>query len=264
MCPNSDMTATPQAIILAAGKGLRMGSDQPKVLFEVADKPIIRWVVQACRQARVSRNIIVVGEQGDMVAEALADEPDCVFVEQHKRLGTGHAAQMAESLFDPAKPEDVFVLAGDAPLIRARTLKVLLEAHRDAGASTTLATSNVADPTGYGRVLRDGDGRFEAIVEEKDATDEQRRVTQINPSYYCFRSDALFETLKQVKNANAQGEYYLTDVPGLQRKAGLPVAVLDAVPPEDVLGVNTPEQLEQVDRILRERLAREGQSADSP
>jgi len=264
MYPNSDMTPTPQAIILAAGKGLRMGSDQPKVLFEVADKPIIQWVVQACRQARVSRNIIVVGEQGDMVAQVLADEPDCVFVEQGRRLGTGHATQMAESLFDPARPEEVFVLAGDAPLIRAGTLKVLLEAHRNARATATLATSNVADPTGYGRVLRDADGRFEAIVEEKDATDEQRKVTQINPSYYCFRSDALFESLKQVKNANAQGEYYLTDVPGLQKAAGLPVAVLDAVPPEDVLGVNTPEQLEQVDRILRKRLAREGRSSNSP
>jgi len=261
MCPVSDENPTPQAIILAAGKGLRMGIDKPKVLFEVAGKPMVWWVVQACRQAKVSRNIIVIGEGGDQVAATLADEPDCVFVEQSKRLGTGHAAQMAEPLFDPARPEDVFVLAGDAPLIRAQTLRVLLKRHREVAATTTVATSIVEDPTGYGRVLRDADGGFEAIVEEKDATDEQRLVRQINPSYYCFRSDALFESLKQVRNANAQGEYYLTDVPGLQKQAGLPVAVLDAVPPEDVLGINTPEQLITVDRILRERLASEGNLA---
>ena len=118
MSPVSDMTTTPQAIILAAGKGLRMGSDRPKVLFEVAGRPMVWWVVQACRQAKVSRNIIVIGEGGDEVSAALAGEPDCLFVEQAQRLGTGHAARMAEPLFDPARPEDVFVLAGDGPLIR--------------------------------------------------------------------------------------------------------------------------------------------------
>lgn len=259
MAPVPDSHANAQAIILAAGKGTRMDSDRPKVLFSVADRPLVWWVVQACRAARISRQIIVVGkaEQGAEVAAALADEPNCVFVEQAERLGTGHATRMAEPLFDPADPQDVFVLAGDAPLIRAETLRKLLQVHRDTGAVTTLATSELDDPTGYGRVLRDAAGGFEAIVEQKDATPEQRAVRQINPSYYCCRSDALFDGLRQVRNANAQKEYYLTDVPGLQKKAGLPVALVEAVSPEDVLGVNTPEQLAQVDRILRRRLERE-------
>ena len=259
MSPVADTPAAPDAIIMAAGKGTRMGSDQPKVLFEVADRPILWWVVQACRQAHVRRQIIVVGPgaEGDQVAAALADEPGCVFVEQDQRLGTGHATRMAEPLFDPAQPQDVFVLAGDAPLIRADTLRVLVEVHRSSGAVTTLAASELDDPTGYGRVLRDADGNFQAIVEEKDATPAQRRIRHVNPSYYCCRSDALFAGLRQVRNANAQKEYYLTDVPGLQKQAGMPVAVVDAVPAADVLGVNTPAQLAEVDRLLRARLADE-------
>ena len=250
-----DVGAAPQAIILAAGKGSRMGADRAKVLLEVADRPIVWWVVQACLAVGVSRLIIVVGvgEQGEQVRQVLADVANCVFVEQDQKLGTGHATRMAEPLFDPAQRQDVFVLAGDAPLIRAETLRALYEKHRASGAVTTLAVSELEDPSGYGRVLLDADGRFEAIVEEKDATVAQRAIRQINASYYCCRSDALFEGLRQVQNANAQNEYYLTDVPGLQRRAGLTVAVVDAVAPEDVLGVNTPDQLQVVDRILRSR-----------
>ena len=257
MAPVPDPHSALEAIILAAGKGTRMGSDGAKVLFEVAGRPMVWWVVQACRQVGVSRQIIVVGpaDQGAEVAAALTDEPSCVFVEQRERLGTGHATRMAEPLFDPARPRDVFVLAGDAPLIRARTLRSLLEVHRSSRAVTTLAASELEDPSGYGRVLRDADGSFQAIVEEKDATPAQRDIRRVNPSYYCCRSDALFDALKEVRNANAQSEYYLTDVPGLQKRSGLPVAMVDAVPPEDVLGVNTPAQLIEVDRILRRRLA---------
>jgi bifunctional UDP-N-acetylglucosamine pyrophosphorylase/glucosamine-1-phosphate N-acetyltransferase len=244
----------PQAIILAAGKGKRMGSDLPKVLHHVAGKPMVQWVVEACRQAGVTRCIVVIGHGGDLVKAALAGQHDCVFVEQTQLLGTGHAAQTAQPLFVNVPDTDVFVLAGDGPLIRAGTLTALLNGHRKTGAKATLATSVVADPSGYGRVIRAADGTFGKIVEQKDASPAELLVREINPSYYCFSSVALFDTLKAVRPNNAQGEYYLTDVPGLLKSQGQTVTLIDAVPPEDVLSINTPQQLAEVDTILRSRL----------
>lgn len=257
MSPGGSDSTAPQAIILAAGQGKRMGGDLPKVLCPVADRPMVWWVIQACRQAGVRRCILVIGHKGQLVRDALAqlDALDgCAFVEQRELLGTGHATQRAEPLFSPDQPSDVFVLAGDGPLLRAATLLRLLEVHRIARAAATLATAVLDDPTGYGRILRDADGRFEAIVEHKDATERQRAIREVNPSYWCFRSDALFTSLRQVRNDNRQGEYYLTDVPSILRAQGRMVAVVDAVPPEDVLSINTPEQLAQVDALLRRRL----------
>jgi UDP-N-acetylglucosamine diphosphorylase/glucosamine-1-phosphate N-acetyltransferase len=244
----------PQAIILAAGKGTRMGGDLPKVLYEVAGQPMVCWVVRACVEAGVERCIVVVGYKGEDVRAALADQPACTFVEQTRQLGTGHAARMAEPLFAATPPTDVFVLAGDGPLIRPATLNHLLEVHRRAGAAATLATAVLDDPTGYGRVLRDADGSFAGIVEQKDATAAQRALTEVNPSYYCFRSDRLFAALGQVGNGNKQQEYYLTDVPGILRRQGQAVAVVEAVPAADVLGINTPRDLAVVDEVLRRRL----------
>lgn len=243
------------AIILAAGKGTRMGGDRPKVLYEVAGRPMVWWVVKACQAAGVQRCVVVVGYKGDEVQAALAGEQGCQFVEQREQLGTAHATQMAEPMLEIAGEADVFVLAGDGPLIRGRTLGRLLEMHRRAGAAATLATSVIDDPTGYGRVVRSKDGGFEAIVEQKDATPAQLEIREVNPSYYCFKSEALFRALRDVGNDNKQGEYYLTDVPGLLKKQGKMVLVVDAVPAEDVLSINTPEQLAQVDAILRERVA---------
>ncbi|MEX0774966.1 MAG: NTP transferase domain-containing protein [Phycisphaeraceae bacterium] len=250
-------SAPPQAIILAAGKGTRMGGDAgntlPKVVYPVADRPMVWWVVKACRDAGVSRCIVVIGYKGELVQEALADVPGVEYVEQREQLGTGHATRMAEPLLR-GQSLDVFVLAGDGPLIRQATLEQLLDTHRRTGAAATLATSVIADPTGYGRVVRDADGGFGQIVEQKDATPEQRRITEVNPSYYCFASDGLFRTLRQLRNDNKQGEYYLTDVPALLKAQGKTVTVEDAVPPEDVLSINTPQQLAEVDGILRKRL----------
>ena len=253
------------AIILAAGKGKRMagaegastsadGQPLPKVLYPVADKPMVWWVVKACQAAGVKRCIVVIGYEGQQVRDALEGEPDIHYVEQTEQLGTGHATRMAEPLFDSSSLRDVFVLAGDGPLIRAETLSLLLRTHRDAKAGATLATSTIEDPTGYGRVLRSPDGNLIAIVEHKDCTDEQRACREVNPSYYCFRSDLLFDALARVKRNNAQGEYYLTDVPSMLKSEGHGVKVVDAVPPEDVHSVNNPEQLALVDRLMRERL----------
>ena len=251
--------APPQAIILAAGKGTRMGADKPKVVQEVAGRPMIHWVVRACRQAGVARCIIVVGYKGEQVREVLGDDRGLAFVEQREQLGTGHAPLMAEPLFEQVGPCDVLILNGDGPLIRAVTLERILAAHRTSGAAETLATSVLQDPYGYGRILRDADDQLLTIVEEGDCLPEQKAIKEVNPNYVCVRSDMLFDALHSLGRNNAQGEYLLTDMPGVLMRAGHRVSLVPAVPPEDVFGINTPEELKTVDQILRRRLARENQ-----
>ena len=245
----------PAAILLAAGKGTRMNSDLPKVLHPVAGKPMVWWVVQACKEAGVQRCVVVVGYKGELVREALADEPCVSFVEQTEQLGTAHATRMAEPIFENTPTGDIFVLAGDGPLIRSKTLARLLEVHRRTGSAATLATSVIEDPTGYGRIVRDDQGNFQAIVEQKDATPQQLEVREVNPSYYCFNGELMFKTIDQIGSNNSQGEYYITDAPALMKSCGHTVTVVDAVPPEDVLSINNPEQLSEVDRILKGRVA---------
>jgi len=242
------------AIIMAAGKGTRMGGDLPKVVYEVAGKPMVWWVVKACKEAGAQRCVLVVGYKQELVREALKDEEGVEFVEQLEQKGTAHAAQMAEPCFEGKPIGDLFVLAGDGPLIRAKTLSRLVEVHCRSNAAATLATSIIDDPTGYGRIIRDASGNFDAIVEQKDATDEQRAVQEVNPSYYCFDGQKMFKTIDQIGANNAQGEYYITDAPGLLKSQGQTVTVVDAVPPEDILSINNPDQLAEVDRILRGRL----------
>ena len=231
-----------------------MGSDLPKVLIEVAGRPMIWWVVKACRDARVGRCIVVISQDEERFASALADLAPFLYVRQDQRLGTGHAARQAEGHFADMPPRDVFVLAGDGPLLQAKTLERLLQAHRHSAAAATLATCILTDPTGYGRVLRDTAGQFAGIVEQKDAGEAQRKVCEINASYYCFRSDHLFAGLGRVRDDNKQGEFYLTDVPGLLKQAGQHVCLVDEVPAQDVLSINTPDQLVEVDALLRRRL----------
>ncbi len=254
----------PQAIIMAAGRGTRMGeSDLPKVLYPVADQPMLWWVIRACQEAGVSRCIVVVGYKADEVRHSLKGFDDIEFAEQHEPKGTAHAVQVTEPLFHDQPETDIFVLAGDGPLIRAKTLGRLLEVHRRRKAAATLATSVIDDPTGYGRIIRAKDGSLDRIVEQKDATPEQLQIKEVNPSYYCFQSTALFATLSQVKPHNQQGEYYITDVPSLLKQQGRSVEVVEAVPPDDVLSINTQAQLEMVDAILRRRLERESFGATS-
>ncbi len=231
-----------------------MNSQRPKILFEVAGRPILWWVVKACYDAGVDRCIVVVGQDHDPVRTALDELKPCLFVVQDRPLGTGHATRAAQTSFDHQPPRDVFVLAGDGPLIRPATLRRLLQVHRESAAAATLATAVLDDPSGYGRVLRDSEGEFTSIVEQNDASGGQLEVNEVNPSYYCFRSDRLFAALGCIHNDNSQHEYYLTDVPALLKSRQERVALLDEVPPEDVLSINTPRQLEDVDAILRRRV----------
>lgn len=248
------------AIVLAAGKGTRMKSDLPKVCHEVGGRPMVCAVVDACLEAGCGRVVAVVGYKQELVRDALAGYGDAVeFAVQAEQLGTGHAVVCArpayETVLASGDRHDAFVLAGDGPLIRPATLETLLARHRDAGAAAALATSIIDDPSGYGRIVRDASGAFQRIVEQKNATDDELKIGEVNPSYYCFTASHLFNALERVERNELTGEYYITDVPELLLKAGETVEVIDAVPPEDILSINTLEHLAEVDAIYRSRLA---------
>lgn len=239
-----------------------MDSALPKVAHAVAGRAMVCWVIDACIDAGCERIIVVVGYGRDVVQRAI-EEMDTrgtviEFSVQDEQLGTGHAVRCAEQQFGQNKHEggasgEVLVLAGDGPLIRAATLHTLVDRHRATKASATLATSTIETPDGYGRVIRDEHNRFVQIVEEKHANNAQRSICEINPSYYCFEPGVLFSALGRVQRNSDSGEYYVTDVPALLLADGKRVEVVDAVPQEDVLSINTLEQLAHVDQILRAR-----------
>ena len=241
------------AIILAAGKGTRMKSELPKVAHHAAGAPMVEWVVRAATGAGATRVVLIVGYQQEVVRDLFEGSGHPIqYAVQDEQLGTGHAALMAETTlagFDG----DVFVLVGDGPLLRSEVLEKVHRAHVESGASATLATAILEDPTGYGRILREADGRFTGIVEQKDATPEQLRVREINPSIYCFRAEALWDALHAIEPSPVTGEYYITDVPALLIEQGDLVQVTPVASAEDALSVNTPEQLAEVDAALRAR-----------
>jgi len=248
-------THAPCAIILAAGMGKRMHSDLPKVLHPIGGRPMVHAVIDACRGAGCERIVLIVGHRQELVREATAGV-GVEYAVQSPQLGTGHAVRCAEDLFAREKSgpgQPVFVLAGDGPLIRAATLRELLGRHRSSGAQATLATSVIDDPSGYGRIVRSASGTFVGIVEHKEASAEQLAIREVNPSYYCFDAVAMFDALSRVKRQASNGEYYITDVPALLLSMGRRVEVIPAVPAEDVLSINTLEQLAAVDAIYRSR-----------
>lgn len=252
----------PQALLLAAGKGTRMQSDLPKVCHPVGGRAMVCAVVDACLDAGCDRIVVVVGYKQELVREALSGYGGRVeFAVQSEQLGTGHAVMCAEGAF-PSEARagvDLFVLCGDGPLIRPETLATVLDRHRSSKADATLATSVIEDPAGYGRIVRDGQGRFLRIVEQKNASPAELAVREVNPSYYCFDAGALFGALRRVQRNGVTGEYYVTDVFELLRDEGKRVEVIDAVPPEDILSINTLDQLAEVDRIFRARRAVAGE-----
>ena len=244
------------AVLLAAGKGTRMGSNLPKVLHPVAGRPMVHWVVDAARAAGASPIVLVVGHEADCVRQQFVSDDDIIFVDQPEQLGTGHAVEVCRDVLT-SRSGDAFVLAGDGPLIRDETLAALATRHRDTNASATLATAIIDDPTGYGRIVRDQDDRFERIVEQKNATDEELAIHEVYPSYACMNIAHMLEALMQLPRDPLSGEFYLTEVPAMMRRDGLIVEVLPEVPSEDVLSINTPAQLADVDLLLRRRLQME-------
>ena len=239
------------AVILAAGQGTRMKSELPKVLHAVGGKPMLSQVVQTARAVGATPIIPVIGHGAELVRRALNSE-ELIFVLQEQQLGTGHALQCAETTLHDFTG-DLLLLCGDVPLLREETLRALLGHHHKTGASVTILTAEMADPTGYGRILRGPNG-VELIVEEKDATDAQRQVREINTGIYLFRAPQVFAFLRQLDNCNAQGEYYLTDVVSAARQAGERVEAMLVADAQETMGINDRVQMAQADHIMRGRI----------
>jgi len=246
------------AIILAAGKGTRMQSDLPKVLHPVCGRPMLAYVLDTARQAGSGRLLVVVGHRAALVKQTFPDDAgDISWVLQSPQMGTGHAVMVCKSELT-GLDGPVLVLAGDGPLIRPETLRQLIEIHQATGAACTLATSILPEPGGYGRIIRDEAGNLVGIVEALDATAEQKAIREVNVSIYCFDAAALRDVIARLKNDNAKGEYYLTDALGLLASDGRKIAAIAAVPPEDVLSINTLDELGKVSDIMVARMAAEG------
>lgn len=222
-----------------------MKSGQPKVLHEVCGRPLIDYVLNAARQAGVARILVVVGHRADLVQAHLHNQTDVSCVLQAQQLGTGHAVMMCrEHLQSHSGP--VLILAGDTPLIRPESLRKLVELQQQEQASCVIGTAHTADNQGLGRIVRTPSGAFMAIVEEKDATEEQRRITEINTGCYAFDTPALLESLLALRPENAQSEYYLTDCPRILLSRGANVLAASVFQAREALGVNTRVQLAEV------------------
>ncbi len=238
------------AIVLAAGKGTRMKSDLPKVLFPVNGRPMIEYVFEALRAAGVGRILVVVGYRAALVQAALADWSDLVFVEQTDQRGTGHAVMMCQN--ELAKHDGpVLVVTGDSPLTQASSVAALFAEFESSRPACVLGTLHKANPTGLGRIVRNSDGRFVGIIEESDATDQQRQITEVNMSTYVFDTSELVGTFAKLRNDNRQSEYYVTDCPGIMISEGKDVRALDVLKPCEAMSVNTVAQLALVERELK-------------
>jgi bifunctional UDP-N-acetylglucosamine pyrophosphorylase/glucosamine-1-phosphate N-acetyltransferase len=243
------------AIILAAGKSTRMKSRRAKPLHEVCGRPMLEYVLRACYEAGCDRVLVVVGHGKEEVVARFGSDDRIFWVEQIEQLGTGHAARMCVAELKE-NPGDVFILAGDGPLIRGEVLRTLLQAHQDEKAAASMATAVLDDPTGYGRIVRDEAGEFVEIVEQSDATETQREIREVFPSYYCVRSDELLPALEKLTNNNKKREYYLTDIYSIIRQQGKKVLAVQAVTQEDSMAVNDRMQQAEVDAIMQDRIQR--------
>ncbi len=246
-------------LILAAGLGTRMRSDLAKVLHQLDGRPLINHVCRTATALAPQKIYVVIGHQGEDVEKAILAElsgEQYVFVWQKQQLGTGDAVNAAREFLE-SSDSTLLVLSGDVPMIRPETLAALVQQHHrysDNGAACTILTVKLKDPTGYGRIIRNDKGFFEKIVEQKDASDEEKNVAEINSGIYCFDSRKLFSALSKVRKDNSQGEYYLTDVPAILREAGEEIAIYNHADPHEIEGINNRAQLADLERILRKRI----------
>jgi bifunctional UDP-N-acetylglucosamine pyrophosphorylase / glucosamine-1-phosphate N-acetyltransferase len=241
-------------IILAAGEGTRMKNQTPKVLNHVCGRSMLGHVIAASRELAPGRLIVVTGHGRDKVTAHLAEHAsDAEIVVQDRRGGTGHAVRVVIEAVGLIHGT-VVVTYADTPLLRGSTLSDLVAAHKAHEAAVTVLTARLGNPAGYGRIIRDAGGAFTGIVEEADASPEQRAITEINSGMYAFDGDLLADTVKRVPTDNAKGEEYLTDVVSILRGDGYPVATVACADPEEVLGVNDQAQLAWARRVLNERL----------
>ena len=245
-------------VVLAAGEGTRMKSSHPKVTHPICGKPMINYVIDAACELKPTKIVLVVGHKKDEITATLGDREKCVsdVVVQKQQLGTAHAVLRAQTALSKFKGT-ILVLNGDVPLISAKLLKNLQRRHAKRRASATVLTALVEKPYGYGRAVRDNKGEIAKIVEEKDATAKERALDEINTGTYCFNGQDLFSALKKVKRDNRQKEYYLTDVIEILNKSNKKVFAFAVDRPEDVLGINSRQQLAKAEESLRERINHE-------
>ncbi|MCR9141082.1 MAG: sugar phosphate nucleotidyltransferase [bacterium] len=247
------------AVVLAAGKGTRMKSDLPKVAAILAGRPLLSHVIDHLVEAGIRRIVFIVGYQQDVVrklvadhiaASGLSDEIQVQFAEQTEQLGTGHAFLCAaDSLSDYSGP--ILVASGDQPMIQSGSFRELLETHSNGGHGLSLLTTRMEDPTGYGRIMRDADGQVERNVEEKDASDEIRKVQEVNIGTYVFTGPEIFSLLRKIGSNNAQGEYYLPDALVLNREAGHTIGTVTLTDATEAQGVNSPVELKFLEEKLK-------------
>ena len=239
------------AVILAAGKGTRMKSKLPKVLHKVGGHPMLEHVMDAAEAAGCRDNVVVIGHGAELVRELVGSRARIAL--QAEQLGTGHAVlQAADTLKDFTGT--VMILCGDTPLLEAAELRKFYEEHVKSGAAATVMSAMMEDPFGYGRILRDANGDVAGIVEQKDASEEQKLIKEINTGNYCVEAPLLFEVLKTLGNDNAQGEYYLTDVLAKLRALGKKVGGMVTADSEMIMGVNSRRQLAEAESCMRRRI----------
>lgn len=248
----SDSSKPLNVLVMAAGLGTRMKSKRAKVLHELGGSPLIAHVVKAAQALDPHSILVIVGHQAEEVEQAVLAEVGKLgsFVVQAKQRGTGDAVESARSQLEDSDSL-VLVLSGDVPMIKVETLRNLIESHNTAGAACTILSVRLENPTHYGRIIRDQNNSFQKIVEERDANEEQRQVKEINSGIYCFDSKELFRALRKVEPANDQGEYYLTDVPGIILSSGGKVSVYLHNDAREVYGVNTRAELAEFENLVR-------------
>ena len=247
----------PIAVVLAAGKGTRMKSDLPKVLVEICGRPMVEYVLDALAAAGIHRVLLVVGYRSDLVCERLGAAkraagliPAVTFVEQTEQLGTGHAVMVCREHLARHKGP-VLVVTGDSPLIQPSSVRKLLARFADQRPACILGTAHKDDPGGLGRIVRDSAGNFVKIVEVKDATEAERRITECNMSTYVFDGQALMTALAELRNNNAQREYYITDCCGILRDRGHKVLAVAELEPCEALSINNLDDLAEVEAVIR-------------
>ena len=243
------------AVILAAGMGTRMESNKAKVLHEIIGRPMVTYVIESARKVVGDNVVLVIGNQADKVKRIVSEESGVIFAIQKMQHGTGHAVLCAQ-LYIPEHADQVVILCGDVPLIKPSTIIRLIDNHIKAMRDISILAVEIDNPKGYGRILLDKNRNVTGIVEETDATEEQKAIKIINTGIYCVKKDFLFDSLKKIKSDNVQGELYLTDIIGIGYKEGKNVGTMVGKDIEDVIGVNNREDLKKVEIIMHKRLSK--------